>query len=164
MHFLVTTLIKDLRRRLADPIALILWIGIPLVIGWLMTLAMGGDGGGVPKAKVLLVDQDDSFLTQLLEGAGSNSESFLDIERVELDEGRARLDRGEGSALLILPAGFTANSVDANIVDNQLGGPPAVPAMTAWSRAILGLVLAGLGLTGAWRANGWPTSAKGGIG
>jgi hypothetical protein len=47
-----------------------------------------------------------------------------------------------------LPAGFTANSVDANIVDNQLGGPPAVPAMTGWGRAFLGLVLAGLGLTG----------------
>jgi len=125
VHFLVTTLIKDLRRRLADPIALILWIGIPLVIGWLMTLAMGGDGGGVPKAKVLLVDQDDSFLTQLLEGAGSNSESFLDIERVELDEGRARLDRGEGSALLILPAGFTQALLEEQPVELQLITNPA---------------------------------------
>ena len=50
--------------------------------------------------------------------------------------------------VFILPAGFTANSVDANIVDNELGGPPAVPAMTGWGRAFLGLVLAGLGLTG----------------
>ena len=50
--------------------------------------------------------------------------------------------------VFILPAGFTANSVDANIVDNQLGAPPAVPALTGWGRAILGLVLAGLGLTG----------------
>lgn len=50
--------------------------------------------------------------------------------------------------VFILPAGFTANSVDANIVDNQLGAPPAVPALTGWSGAILGLVLAGLGLKG----------------
>ncbi len=65
--------------------------------------------------------------------------------------------------VFILPAGFTANSVDANIVDNQLGAPPAVPAMTSSGRAILVLVLAGLGLAGYQHAYGWPTSAKGGI-
>ena len=66
----------------------------------------------------------------------------------------ASLDLSDGMGfpatgpVFILPAGFTANSVDANIVDNQLGGPPTVPAMTGWGRAILGLVMAGLGLTG----------------
>jgi len=65
----------------------------------------------------------------------------------------ASLDLSDGMGfpatgpVFILPAGFTANSVDANIVDNELGGPPAVPAMTGWGRAFLGLVLAGLGLT-----------------
>jgi hypothetical protein len=53
--------------------------------------------------------------------------------------------------VFILPAGFTVNSVDANIVDNQLGGPPAVPALSAGGRAILVLVLAGLDLTGYLR-------------
>jgi hypothetical protein len=66
----------------------------------------------------------------------------------------ASLDLSDGMGfpttgpVFTLPAGFTANSVDANIVDNQLSAPPAVPALTGWHRAILGLVLAGLGLTG----------------
>jgi hypothetical protein len=66
----------------------------------------------------------------------------------------ASLDLSDGMGfpatgpVFILPAGFTANSVDANIVDNQLGGPPAVPALNGGGRAILVLVLAGLGLTG----------------
>ena len=53
--------------------------------------------------------------------------------------------------VFILPAGFTANSVDANIVNNQLGAPPAVPALSGGGLAILVLVLAGLGLTGHQR-------------
>jgi hypothetical protein len=66
----------------------------------------------------------------------------------------ALLDLSDGMAfpatgpVFVLPAGFTANSVDANIVDNQLGGPSAVPALSGGGRAILLLVLAGLGLTG----------------
>jgi hypothetical protein len=55
---------------------------------------------------------------------------------------------GSSSATAAAAAGFSAHSVDANIVDNQLGGPPAVPALSAGGRAILVLVLAGLGLTG----------------
>jgi hypothetical protein len=66
----------------------------------------------------------------------------------------ASLDLSDGMGfpatgpVFTLPAGFTADSVDANIVDNQLGGPPAVPALNGGGRAILVLVLAGLGLTG----------------
>jgi hypothetical protein len=62
----------------------------------------------------------------------------------------ASLDLSDGMGfpatgpVFILPAGFTANSVDANIVDNQLG-PTPVPALTGWSGAILVLLLAGLG-------------------
>jgi hypothetical protein len=82
----------------------------------------------------------------------------------------ASLDLADGMAfpatgpVFILPGGFTANSVDANIVDNQLGAPPAVPAMSGLGRAILGLVLAGMGLAGTRHAYGRPASAKRGIG
>jgi hypothetical protein len=82
----------------------------------------------------------------------------------------ASLDLSDGmkfpatGPVFILPAGFTANSVDANIVDNLLVAPPAVPAMTGLGRAILGLVLAGMGLAGTRHAYGRPTSAKRGIG
>jgi ABC-type multidrug transport system permease subunit len=67
----------------------------------------GGDGP-VPTAHVLLVDQDDSFLSRLLANAGGGGDQqFLDIEKVTEAEGRARMDAGEASAMLVLPKGFT---------------------------------------------------------
>jgi hypothetical protein len=80
--------------------------------------------------------------------------SVIAIDNHAAGSASASLDLTDGMGfpatgpVFILPAGFTANSVDANIVDNQLGVPPTVPALTGWGRAILGLVLAGLGLTG----------------
>jgi hypothetical protein len=46
---------------------------------------------------------------------------------------------------LILPAGFTANSADGNIVDNQFVGPPAVPALGGPAVAMLALLLTAFG-------------------
>ena len=107
MRFLLISAAKDLRRRLADLPGLAVWLGIPIVIGTLMTLAFGGDNA-VPKAHVLLADEDDSLLGRLAAGASSGEGgNYLDIERVTADDGRKRLDAGEGSALVILPKGLT---------------------------------------------------------
>src|SRR5512139_932399 len=107
MRFLITSAAKDLRRRLADAPALAIWLGIPVFIGALMTLAFGGDTT-VPKARVLLADEDNSVLGRLVAGASSGQGAdYLDIERVSAQEGRARLDAGEASALLILPPKLT---------------------------------------------------------
>lgn len=108
--FVLASARKDLRRRLRDPLALALWMGIPLVIGSLLVLASGGFGGGddeTPRAHVLVADQDDSFLSGLLVGAMSSEQArVFRVEQVEAEAGRARLDRGDGSALLVIPAGF----------------------------------------------------------
>lgn len=108
MRFLIHAARKDLRLRLADPVALAIWLGIPLLVGGLISLVAGGSGGPSPTAKVLLVDQDDTLLSGLLAnlgGAGDLGE-MLDVEKVPLDEGQARIEAGHGSALLIVPAGF----------------------------------------------------------
>jgi hypothetical protein len=44
-----------------------------------------------------------------------------------------------------LPAGFTANSADADIVDNQFGAPPAVPSLGGPAVALLAALVAALG-------------------
>lgn len=107
MPFLITSAAKDLRRRLADLPGLAIWLGIPVFTGTLMVLAFGGDTA-VPKAHVLLADEDNSLLGRLAAGASSGQGgNYLDIERVSTEEGRARLDAGEASALLILPPGLT---------------------------------------------------------
>lgn len=41
MGALLATVIKDLRRYARDPAALVLWLGIPLVVGGLLVTAMG---------------------------------------------------------------------------------------------------------------------------
>lgn len=47
--------------------------------------------------------------------------------------------------IFTLPAGFTANSVDGGIVDNQLGSAPQVPAMGGPAIVALATLLASLG-------------------
>ncbi|HET9272107.1 MAG TPA: ABC transporter permease, partial [Vicinamibacterales bacterium] len=107
MGFVGIATLKDLRRRIADPAALLMWLGLPVVIGTLMAL-IGGSGGGPPKARVLLVDLDQTFVSRLVGMAGGSSQlaEFLEIETVTEEEGRRRIDAGDANALLILPKGF----------------------------------------------------------
>ncbi|MDJ0972862.1 MAG: ABC transporter permease [Planctomycetota bacterium] len=98
---------KDLSRQAKDPMALALWLGIPILIGALITLAFGDVGEAPPRAKLLVADEDGSFLSELFVGLLAREElRVLDSERVPLDEGRKRLDEGEASALLLIPEGF----------------------------------------------------------
>lgn len=113
MRFLLVSARKDVQRMLTDPLALALWIGIPLMIGLLMAAATGvGDGSG-PKVRVLLVDEDDTLLTRLggaLGGGGGGAggvAQLFEIEAVSAAEGRRRIDAGDGSALVTLPEGFS---------------------------------------------------------
>ena len=107
MRFVAIATLKDLRRRIADPAALAMWLGLPVVIGTLMAL-IGGSGGDPPKARVLLVDLDQTFVSRLIGMAGGSGQlaQYLEIETVTEAEGRRRIDDGEANALLILPKGF----------------------------------------------------------
>jgi ABC-type multidrug transport system permease subunit len=57
---------------------------------------------------VLVVDHDDSFISQFLGQAGPGGDfgGMFDVQVVPLEEGRERIDAGEASALLIVPLGF----------------------------------------------------------
>ncbi len=125
MRFLLTSALKDLRRRWADRMALLIWLGIPVAVGGLMALISGD--GGPPRARVLVADQDSSFASQFLTGAARQGPlaEFLDIEAVALEEGRARLDEGKATALLILPKGFSEAVVDEKPAELVLVTNPA---------------------------------------
>lgn len=118
MRFLLRTARKDLIRRAADPVALMIWIGIPLAIGVLWGLAVGGDGGG-PTVELLVADRDSSFASRLVVGAGAGGPAgrTLDVVRVADErEGRRRIDEGEGTALLVIPEGFGSAVVGRDTV------------------------------------------------
>ena len=68
MRFVLVAAAKDVRRRLADPAALAIWIGIPLVLAGMLSF-IDNTGGGPPRASVLLVDQDNTTVSRLLPGA-----------------------------------------------------------------------------------------------
>ena len=107
MTFLFVSARKDLRRRFADPVALVIWIGLPIMLGTMMSLLFGDDGQ-TPTAHVLVVNQDDSVIGGLLVGAlgQGGMDAFLSVEAVDLDTGRKRIGDGDATALLIVPEGF----------------------------------------------------------
>lgn len=127
LPFFLVSARKDFRRRLADPLALISWLGIPLVIGLLLSLVMGGGDGVTPRAKLLLVDHDESFVSQGLVGMASSggAESMIEVEPLELEEARARIDAGEGSGLLVIPEGFGQALFEDEPTELQLLTNPA---------------------------------------
>src|SRR5207248_2566150 len=99
---------KDLRRQLRDPLALFIWLIIPLLTGGLMALVMGGFDDSPPTAHLLVADEDGGALSGLLGRAFGQARpgSFLRVEEVARDEGRRRISRGEATALLVIPQGF----------------------------------------------------------
>ncbi len=109
MSFVWRTLVKDFQRQRRSPAEFALWLGMPLLIGGLMVTLSGGRGGPKPQAHVLIVDRDDTFLSELLVGALSQDAAggMIRAESVELEDGRRRIADGDASALLIIPAGFS---------------------------------------------------------
>lgn len=110
MSFVWATCVKDWRRRSRDPVGLLLWIGIPILIGAILSLLSGGREGPKPQALVLVVDEDDSFVSGLLVGALSQDRvgGVMRAEPVAAEEGHRRVEAGDASALLVIPPGFGA--------------------------------------------------------
>jgi ABC-type multidrug transport system permease subunit len=121
------TAVKELRRWARDPMALLMMLGIPLLLGGLFCLAFGRGGSDVrPKAKLLLVDQDDTFLSGFLARAfGPGSDAPIAVETVRMEEGRTRLDAGEASALLVVPKGFSQAVLEETPATLELVTNPA---------------------------------------
>jgi ABC-type multidrug transport system permease subunit len=118
---------KDWRRLWRDPWKLLLWIGIPIVIGTLMTTVMGGSGNVQPRAVLYLEDQDDTMLSGFLVGAFSNEQvgDMIDVIRIPHEEALERLNDNDGSAALLIPAGFQDAVMDETPITLQFVTNPA---------------------------------------
>ncbi len=143
--FLLQTALNDLRRRLRDPLGLLLWIAIPLAIGGVIRLAFGGQGESLsPKARVWVADLDGSLLSGALLGAlsaGADSGMPLVAEELSEPEGRRRLESGDGSALLVIPKGFEAALLDREPTQLVLTRNPAQRILPAMAEETLGLLV-----------------------
>ncbi len=108
MRFAWVTAMKDWRSHRRNPLELLMWIGIPLVIGLLIVLAFGGEGGPKPQIHLLVADEDASFVSALLMGAMQQrvEDGMIVAEEVQSEDGRRRMDNGDATALIIIPDGF----------------------------------------------------------
>jgi ABC-type multidrug transport system permease subunit len=137
---------KDLRRISRDPWKLLLWLGVPLLIGTLMTTLMGGADGPKPQALLYLDDQDDSFLSGALISAFSNEQvgGLVQVERMSRADGLTRLNQNQGSAVLVIPAGFGQAVLQETPITLELLTNPAQRILPGILEELLALVRDGV--------------------
>jgi ABC-2 type transport system permease protein len=108
MRFLLTAARKDLLRLARDPMSLLVWMGIPVFTGLLLLVVFGGRPA-TPHGLLLVADEDGTLISGVVSTAfaqGELGKMFL-VEKVEQAAGRRRMARGEASALLVVPKGFS---------------------------------------------------------
>lgn len=99
---------RDLLRYLRNPARTALLFAVPLVMAAVFALVFGGGGGGQITIKVLLFDEDDTLLSRLAEGVGGSSDADQRLDVIPVgEEGYEMMERGEASALVHIPKGFT---------------------------------------------------------
>jgi ABC-type Na+ efflux pump permease subunit len=107
MNFLVASVKKDLARWTRDRGAMLIWLGIPFLIGGLIT-SMMDSGGASPTATLLITDEDSSLISGFVVGAYGQEQmaDFFVVEQVTAEEGERRINDGEASGYLTIPEGF----------------------------------------------------------
>ena len=108
MTFLFATFKKDIARWRQDRVAILIWLGIPFMIGGLITAMMDrGDDGG-PMGTLLIADLDDTLASGFIAGAFSQDEmaDLLGVQQVRAEEGIKLIEAGDASGFLTIPKGF----------------------------------------------------------
>ena len=107
LSFLLASARKDLARWRQDKTALLIWLGIPFLIGGLIT-SMIDSGDGTPTGVLLIADQDNSLLSGFVVGAYSQDQlgELIVVEQVSVQEGELRINDGDASGFLTIPVGF----------------------------------------------------------
>jgi ABC-2 type transport system permease protein len=134
---------RDLDRYRRNPVRTLLLFSLPLVMAFIFVLVFGGGGAAAITIKVLLWDEDESLLSLLAKGAAGSGDGAeqLDITTVG-EEGLDMMERGEASALVHIPAGFTD--------DFLLGEPTTIGVVKNPSERFLPqVVVEGAGVGGA---------------
>jgi ABC-2 type transport system permease protein len=126
MRVLALLVAKDLKRRLRSPLGLLIVLSFPIVFAGLIALSFGSGGDRVPRIHLLVEKQDEGLAGDMLLSALTSEDmaEFVDVEVVGA-EGRQRLEKGEGSALLRIPKGFTQDVIDGKPAALHLVRNPA---------------------------------------
>ena len=118
---------KDLVRRWRSPASTLVMLAFPFMMAGLIGSISGGSGGEPEfTLKVFLLDREDGVLGGFLAGASQQRDDGNNLEIVPVgEEGFARMEKGEASAMLIIPERFTDRLLDGEDVSLQLVLNPA---------------------------------------
>lgn len=118
---------KDLLRHRRAPLAVIALLIFPLMFAGLLSLAFGKGESPLPAAKLLIEDHDQGLASRLVSSFFGAEElrPYVAASPVEKGEGRALIEAGEASALLILPEGLTDRLLAGEKVELRLLRNPA---------------------------------------
>ena len=124
MHRLALMVRKDLRRKLRSPLGILVVLLFPVGFSAIIALAFGGESH--PRVHLLVENRDEGMVGNALLSALDSNEvaDYFDVEVVGT-EGVARIEAGEASALLRVPATFTADVIDGRPVALELVRNPA---------------------------------------
>ncbi len=108
MSFLYATFKKDISRWRQDLVAISIWVGIPFMIGGLITAMVDQDSGGGPMGTLLVADLDETLVSGVVGAAFSQGElaDLIGVKPVSEAEGMELVEAGEASGFLIIPKGF----------------------------------------------------------
>ena len=108
MNFLFATFTKDIARWRQDYVAILIWLGIPFMIGGLITAMVDGNDDGGPMGTLLIADLDDTLVSGFVAAAFGQDElaNLVGTQLVTVEEGTALIEAGDASGFLTIPAGF----------------------------------------------------------
>jgi ABC-2 type transport system permease protein len=121
---------KDLLRVTRSPVGLLVMLAFPVVFSLLIGLTFGTGDSAPPKVSLLVEDRDQSFLSSFLVGAFESEQAGEHFEtRTVGPEGREMIEKGEASALLRIPEGFTEDLLRGEPLTLELVRNPAQSIM-----------------------------------
>ncbi len=117
---------KDLRRKFRAPLGLVVTLLFPLLFAGMIALVFGSGGDKAPKVRLLVQNKDDGMLASALSSAMASDRmaEHFDVRLVG-DEGRALMENGEASALLVIPERFTRDVLSGRATTLSLVRNPA---------------------------------------
>jgi ABC-type multidrug transport system permease subunit len=149
MRFLFASVRKELIRHSRDRLVFLIWLAIPVLIVVLLNLAVSSSAGGPPRVRLLVADLGDTWLGRVVDDVLHSpaavgrlrlewAEELLEVECVGPDEGRARIDAGEASALLLLPAGLNEAILGGDRVELVLYTNPSERVLPRIAEEVVG--------------------------
>jgi len=117
MRRLFLVLSNDVRRHLKSPLAILIYMAIPMVMTGLIGVifAPRTEEGQLPPIQVLLVDHDKGLASKLVLGTFDvdQMKKMFRVTVTDEADGRKRMEKGRASAMVVIPEGFTLDLLDA---------------------------------------------------